>query len=296
MTYKILSDFDGVWTDQAIEAEAVKLYLVAEASRLAEVPGNRALAHFRAFEQRAHAHPEQFGWAPDGRITAYLDEDPFCVPNSIASWIERGEGPRERHYRDAILASGFDTITAFADHCFFTATAGFRREHPPALVPGARELLTDIQAAGAEVVLVSNSESSKIIGWFEQVGVEAGECTSSALRVRGAAGKQVLGDSGETIDVAGRRIHVDRPLYRTILEEERPDLVIGDVFSLDLSLPHVLRAAGANGAPSTLVLRDHAHTPGWIRDTRAGGAIDHLVDSVSELPALVRAALAESTA
>lgn len=286
--FKILSDFDGVWTDQAIEAEAVKLYLAAEASRLAGVSANRTLAHFRAFEVRAHAEPERYGWAPDGRITAYVDEDPFCVANAIALVIERGSGELEERYRAAILDGGHASMTGFADHCFLTATASYRREHPPALVPGARELLEHLNDAGAEVVVVSNSGAEKIIGWFRQVGVDAGEGPGHVLRVRGAAGKQTLGPTDEAIEVGGRRIFVDRPRYRLAIEEERPDLIIGDVFSLDLALPHVLRAAGDPSAPRTLCLRRHDHTPDWILGDRAGGAIDVVVEGVAELAALVR--------
>lgn len=290
MRFKILSDFDGVWTDQAIEAECVKLYLAAEAARLAGVPANRTLEDFRAFEREVLAAPERYGWAPDGRITAYVDEDPFCVANSIASLIAEGGGERARRYREAVLDGGFATVPAFADHCFLAATAGYRDQHPPALVPGAAEQLAALGAAGAEVVVVSNSPAEKIIRWFRAVGVDAGERPGHLLRVRGQAGKQTLGPGDDAIVAGGRRVAVDRPRYRAVLEEERPELVIGDVFSLDLALPHVLRERGAPGAPRTLVLRGHEHTPAWVREGLVGSAIDELVHGVEELVPLVHSA------
>jgi hypothetical protein len=88
MRVKILSDFDGVWTDQAHEARNVKLFLIAEAARLARVPEHDARAHFAAFEAEVFAEPHRHGWAPDGRITAYIDEDPFCEANALARYIE----------------------------------------------------------------------------------------------------------------------------------------------------------------------------------------------------------------
>ena len=287
MTFKILSDFDGVWTDQAIEAECVKLFLTAEAARLAGVPANRALADFRAFELEVQANPERYGWAPDGRITAYVDEDPFCVANSIAALIAEGTTERTRLYRAAVLDGGFESLPAFADRCFLTSTTSYRDQHPPALVPDAAEHLAALGAAGAEVVVVSNSPADKIIRWFRAVGVDAGERQGHLLRVRGQAGKQTLGAGNDALVVAGRRILVDRPKYRVVLEEERPDLVIGDVFSLDLALPHVLRERGDVGAPKTLVLRGHEHTPAWVRETLVGTVIDRMVDGVDELVPLV---------
>ena len=284
---KILSDFDGVWTDQALEAESVKLFLAAEAARLACVSPEDALEHFREYEARVRSTPHRYGWAPDGRITAYVDEDPFCVPNSIAIYIEEGADEHTRRYREAILDGGYEHMTAFADFCFHTAAADYRRQHPPALVSGAAEVLHELHARGAEIVLVSNSPAEKIVGWFTSVGADAGVSGEHDLRVRGRAGKQTLGPGDETIAVGGRPIFVDRPAYRRVIEEEDPDLVIGDVFSLDLALPHVLRGRGHPAAPETLVLRRSEHTPAWVLETRAGGAIDVVVEGVGDLLQLV---------
>jgi FMN phosphatase YigB (HAD superfamily) len=283
VSVKILSDFDGVWTDQAFEAESVKLFLVAEAARLAGVAADDAHEHFARFERTVKVSPERYGWAPDGRITAYVDEDPFCDANSIAQYVSECETDADaRSYKRAILGGGFKSLTAFADHCFFAATATFRTQHPPALVPTAKAMLESLARAGAEVVVVSNSPPEKISGWFREIGV-----SEHALRVRGSAGKFVIGATDASIELAGRRIFVDRPKYRRIIEEERPDIVIGDVFSLDLALPHVMRREKHPSAPSELVLRRHPHTPRWVLDTRAGGAIDRVVDSVGELTASV---------
>ena len=283
MPIKILSDFDGVWTDQAIEAESVKLYMVAESARMAGVPANRALAHFAEFETRTRARPREFGWAPDGRITAYVDEDPFCIANSIAAYLSQSDGEIEGLFRSAILDGGYETVTAFADHCFMTATGNYRTLHPPALVPETKAVVDALAKSGVEVVVVSNSAPDKLITWFRACGIDAGEADHHALRIRGSAGKFILGESDQSIEVGGRRIHVDRPKYRAIIAEEDPDLIIGDVFSLDLALPHVMREQEAPGAPRSLVLRRHDHTPDWIESTRAEGAIDVVVDGVGEL-------------
>ncbi|MEO0649643.1 MAG: hypothetical protein AAFZ65_03050 [Planctomycetota bacterium] len=290
MTIKILSDFDGVWTDQVLEARGVRDFMIAEAARLARIPSNRAVDDFDRFEAALRANPGAHGWAPDGRITAYVDEDPFCVGNAIAAWIERAEGELEARYRAGVRDGGFESMNAFADHCFFTATGHFRAMHPPALVPDAKAVFEQLVEVGAEVVVVSNSQPSKLIDWFRNSGIDAGEDAGHALRVRGSAAKFVLGATDATITVAGRPVFVDRPSYRAIIEAEAPDLVIGDVFSLDLALPHVMRTEGAAGAPRELVLRRHRHTPAWIAEGRAEGAIDHVVESVADLAGLATGA------
>jgi hypothetical protein len=107
--------------------------------------------------------------------------------------------------------------------------------------------------------------------------------------VRGSAAKWQLGHTDEVLEIAGRPIFVDRPRYRDAIMAENPDVIIGDVFSLDLALPHVMRTSGHPTAPRRLVLRRHSHTPTWVLGNRAGGAIDHVVDHVGELADVVRA-------
>jgi phosphoglycolate phosphatase-like HAD superfamily hydrolase len=289
VTVRILSDFDGVWTDQATEAEHVKAFQHAEAARLAGVDPAEAERDFAAYVAAVLAAPDRFGWTPDGRITAYCDEDPFCHPNSVAGWIEAAaeRDVRARCYRDAILGAGFANLTAFANHCFLEATGTYRTAHPPALVPGAGEAFEALHDAGAEVVVVSNSHAEKVVGWLRHAGIDAGEDEGHLVRVHGDAGKWHVG-SDEAITVAGRRILVDRPRYRAVIEEEDPDLVVGDVFSLDLALPHVLRSSADPRAPHLLALRRHPHTPDWVLATQADGAIDVVLDHVRDLVVVVR--------
>ena len=289
MTVRILSDFDGVWTDQATEAEHVKAFQHAEAARLTGIAPDEAARDFAGYAERVLAMPDRFGWTPDGRITASADEDPFCQPNAVAGWIEaeaRRDG-RARRYRDAILGAGFETLTKFADHCFLHATETYRAEHPPALVEGAGEAFQALHDVGAEIVVVSNSGGEKVVGWLRHAGIDAGEDEGHLVRVHGNAGKWHVAGA-EEIEVAGRSVLVDRPLYRAVIEEEDPDLIVGDVFSLDLALPHVMRAQGNERAPHLLALRCQAHTPRWILDSQADGAIDVVLDHVRDLVIVVR--------
>jgi phosphoglycolate phosphatase-like HAD superfamily hydrolase len=285
MTLKLLSDFDGVWTDQAIEAEGVLLFMAGEAARLAGLPQNEALADFRAFEREVLAAPGEYGWAPDGRISAYVDEDPFCRSNAIASLLERSRSPRPGRYLAGILGAGFRAPGEFADRCFLTATERFRQHHAPALVPGAEQALAALLEADLELVIVSNSPPEKIQGWFGALGLALPG--PERFRVRGSARKFSLGPGQQSLELGGRRVLVDRPHYRAILEAERPDWVVGDVFSLDLALPHYLRREGLAGAPGGLILRRHGHTPAWVLGAAGKGSIDRLIDHPAELPELL---------
>lgn len=285
--FKILSDFDGVFTDQGIEADENYRHVLRECVRL--VGGNPARIEAEIARIRAEvlASPAAWGWAPDGdRISAYVDEDPLCLPSAVCLFLSRTDEPLVREIRAAIEAE-FASLAVFSEHCFRAAVASYRELHPPCLVPDVAGQLDRVLATGAEVVVVSNSSSEKIGAWLRSAGIDAGEGPGHRVRLRGSAGKQFLGDTDASIRVADRQVRIDRPRYRAAIEEEAPDLVIGDVFSLDLALPHVMRGEGHPAAPARLVLRRHPHTPTWILGDRAHGAIDHVVDHFADLAELV---------
>lgn len=283
--FKILSDFDGVWTHVGHEAQVLYEQLVDDLAELTGQPRQQVQADVTALRQRVLTAPHHYGWAPDGRITAYADEDPLCETGGLSALISVAEDDQAKRYRESILAR-WPTISAFAENGFVTAMGRFRATHPPSIAADARQQLDAVKQAGAEVVVVSNSEPGKLVAWFTAAGIDASESPGHELRIRGSAGKQVLGGEA-SIEVHGRRVFVDRPRYREAIEQERPQLVIGDIFSLDLALPHVMREDGHPAAPRMLALRRHSHTPAWILDDRAAGAIDHVVDHFGDLASLI---------
>lgn len=299
---KILSDFDGVWTDPGPEAEAVRRLWIERTAELSGIDEDRVDADLRHLAAVALARPGEHGWAPNGRISAFADEDPLILGNAVADLMRRwgeGDGPRDgedaeiatrcARYVAAIRAAGHESIDAYANDLFGEGTSGFRAKHGSALRPGALEAALGLLERGIELVVVSNSTSEKILAWFEAAGIPARDAKSEdpgddpRVVVRGSAGKFVLGPDDEQIECGGRRIYVDRPMYRDVLRLEAPDLVLGDVFSLDLALPHALRRAGVSYAPQTLVLARRDYTPAWAGVERAGGAIDRVVDGLDEL-------------
>ena len=282
--FKILSDFDGVWTETNDEADALHRQLIDWCT---ELRGDRVAveADIAAFRREVQQDPGSYGWAPDGRISAFSDEDPLCELAGLSDLLARAESGTALRYREAIEGR-WDSVRNFAEDAFVTAMIRFRAENPPSIAADAKDQLRAVTDRGAEVVVVSNSEPGKLLAWFSAAGIDAGEEPGHELRIRGSAGKQVLGGDS-TIAVGDRHVHVDRPRYRRAIEQERPDLIIGDIFSLDLSLPHRMRDEGHPAAPHTLVLRRHSYSPTWITHDRAAGAIDHMVERFGDLAAVI---------
>ena len=144
------------------------------------------------------------------------------------------------------------------------------------------------------MVFASNAPAEKIIGWFGAHGFELVDGAherarlDAPLRVYGRAGKQQVAGP-RTLRLGGRAVHVDRPEYRAILDRERPDLVVGDVLSLDLATPLAMRVDGEPGAPRAVGLMDLPHTPGWVQDAVGPGPeqVDFLLAHVTGLPRIV---------
>lgn len=286
----LLTDFDGVWTDPARELQAVSGYLTGELARLGGLAPERAVELYQRFRDGVRAHPAEHGWRIDGRLVSFVDEDVFAEPTAVGQWIERAPCADSRRLRAAILGA-HESVNAFLDHCYHSTCARFREEVPHDLARGAERVLAWFLREGVPVVFASNAPFEKVAGWFACHGLavadaRATEPGAAPLRAYGRAGKQWLGGRA-TLTTGGREVPVDRPQYRAILERERPTLVVGDVFSLDLALPLALRRAGAPGAPEALGVMHLEHTPRWVLDEVRPGGLDHRIGHVTALPRIV---------
>ena len=70
---RILSDFDGVWTDQRGEAAAIQAAFAREAAALMGVDEGQASEEFRGFHRRTLEDPASHGWWPRGYLSAFVD-------------------------------------------------------------------------------------------------------------------------------------------------------------------------------------------------------------------------------
>lgn len=294
---KVLVDFDGVWTAVTGQAHAVD---EARGRRLAENSGLPAEAVARCEEIVAAAlaaEPLQHGWRIDGRLTAYADEDPFLRHNALVNGISilaEGGQPRCRELQTALAAAGHTDLGALASAIFMDASAAYldRRGHD--LLPEAPGVLAELLAL-ADVVFCTNFTPDAVARSWEPRGFRfSGPEATGGLTLRGLARKQQLtSDPPREVVFGGRPVAVDRAFYRAVLETERPGVVVGDVFSLDLALPLAMATEGDGAWAPACVLMLAAHTPAWSRGLAEGGNLAGLqaLSRLSGLPQLVTAAI-----
>ena len=290
---KVLVDFDGVWTTVDGQATAVD---AARAVRLAQEGALPAATVGRALEAVAAAlvaEPLRHGWRIGDRITAYADEDPFlrhnALVNGIAILAARGQ-PDCVSVRDALAARGHADLGALGSAIFLDASHAYLADHGHDLLPDAPAVLRALLAV-ADVVFCTNFTTDAVArSWAPRGFAFAGPDATPGLTLRGEAQKQTLtGDPARTLDFGGRPVAVDRAHYRAVLERQRPDVVVGDVFSLDLALPLALAADGhAHCRPLCLLARTR-FTPGWSLGLARGGTLPGLrpLDALGDLVPLV---------
>src|SRR5690606_2796753 len=100
---KILSDFDGVWTNQRFEAADLLRHLVEQLAALTGQGVASVRNDVDRFTDAMRSAPHEHGWAPDGRISAYVDEDPLCESSALCRFLELSDLPRAQAYRRAVL-------------------------------------------------------------------------------------------------------------------------------------------------------------------------------------------------
>lgn len=286
---RILSDFDGVLTHQDAEAEAVARRLDERVTEALGGDAARALAVLTGLRAEVRAKPEIHGWYVGEEIGCYADEDPYVFNNAVCRALFV-QGPAE--VREKVREKGCDTADALAFACFEEGTKAYRAAHASQVLEEALGALSQFFASGAEVVIVSNSSTERIQALLEPTKIA--RWGTGKLRIRGGAKKfHVTGDRPKDVPKAdefgGRQVLLRRGSYWDIINEERPDAVIGDVLSLDAALPAALRKhAEEEFGDMQVFLRSHPHTPAWAAKACEAWGITR-VDSIARLPKLLGA-------
>lgn len=284
-----LVDFDGVWTDLSGQAAAVHEY---RDSRLAQISGldrSRIRGCMSEIRRVLERNPQQHGWRSLGRITAYSDEDPFLTHNSLVAGIEllakQGYSNCAELY-SILHEKGHSDTNALGSELFQEGCKLYLEASGHTLLPGARQALEDLLCV-ADVVFCTNFSTDAVVHTWGQYGMHPGETRwGGRLTIRGNARKQVLTEDPErTVEYSGRQVAVDRGYYLEALNEERPDVVVGDVFSLDLALPLYLKSTRDDFSGLACLLKRTPFTPGWslslCGDTNTPGLF--MIESPTEL-------------
>lgn len=304
---KLISDFDGVWTNQEVEADYVWNYII---KKLGELTGddNDAIAGMLAeCKKEMDRTPYEYGWFCNGQVACYYQEDPFGDNNAIFDYIERAATTKtasnfKQHLhrvKEAVHNKAKMTLGEFSNDCFMKSTTQFKLEGKLKPVETAGEIVKKLNDAGVEIIVASNSKTEKIEHLFRKAGhsmTTERSIKRGRLHARGDARKFMIDNTyselPEEMKISGRfSVKLRRSKYHQILKEEKPDYVIGDVFSLDLALPLYLRLNDNSFSNLKVIQKVQPHTPQWVKEFLSKDefkGIAFMVDSIDELPELLK--------
>ena len=245
---KILSDFDGVLTDLDEETVREAEIFRDKLERVAGLHSQEITEVMAMANDLMTKAPHEYGWRVKGRMAAFCDEDAFIRLNAMGSLFDDLAGnlhPILARGRNRLADSSTKTYFELVQQSYSEMTEETARGLRKPLDPEAVLVLKTLLERGVEIVVVSNSHTTRIMQLLTDVGLKPqaqGERKGDAggdsrLRVRGGAQKFGLGDESKSFKIGPYAVETNRPTYRGILLEEKPNVVIGDVFSLDLGLP-----------------------------------------------------------
>lgn len=303
---KLVSDFDGVWTNQEIEADYVWKHIINSVAALTGESKESVEGLLNGCKKEMDRQPYEYGWFFDGSVAAYYQEDPFGDNNAIFDYINRAASTRSysnfkqqiAKIKAAILEKTKMSLAEYSNDCFIKATTQFKLEGKLKPVETAGEIVKKLNSAGVEIVIASNSKTEKIEHLFRKAGhtvTNERAIKRGRLHAIGDAKKFVI-DKGfsevpESMEIKGKfRVNLRRKNYHKILLQEKPDYVIGDVFSLDLALPLYMRLNDSRVKNLKVIQKVQDHTPDWVKDFLSKEefkGIAFMVDSIDDLPGLI---------
>jgi FMN phosphatase YigB (HAD superfamily) len=303
---KLISDFDGVWTNQETEADYVWNYIITSIASLTSNTPKEVNSLLEQSKKEMDNTPYDFGWFNNGKISAYYQEDPFGDNNAIFDYINRAASKRSySHFKqelakikDAVEKKANLSLADFSNKCFMESTKQFKLEGKLKPIDSAGTIIKKLNSAGVEIVVVSNSKTEKIEHLFRKAGQTVTN-EKSIIRGRlhsiGDAQKFIIDNNftemAEYYEITKRfKVSLRRKNYFNILLKEMPDYVIGDVFSLDLALPLYLRLNDSRFSKLKVIQRVHKHTQSWVKDHLGKEelkGIAFMVNSIDELPGIL---------
>lgn len=290
---KLLSDFDGIWTNQEEEASYMRTFME---NKLAEISGRNTGEIIRMIErinETMRITPHLYGWKYKSETPAFFGEDQFGDNNAIIDFIEQNnvkKKPDKDLLQIKILDAGFESLEQFSTYCFTESTRIFREEGRLRPCESASKTAAKLLEGGVDLTVASNSGTDKIQYLFGKMGYDLK--SESRIHTRGNAMKFVIEKDYNALPSylevnSEYKIPLRRKYYHELLLEEKPGYVIGDVFSLDIALPLYLSLNDERFMGLKLILKVQNHTPEWVKQflrKKEFWGIVFMIADIEELP------------
>lgn len=252
-------DFDGTLTNPSPHADAMREMMVRilVSKGISEYKVRQDIEKIRDIILK---RPEKHPWIVRGMPACFANEDPFVVNNVTA---------QELFKVDTIYGNLIESAGRLSGEAYRRAT----QHMSPYFRDDVSPLLKEILKKGNRACVITNGGTDKVKRMLEEINMN--------IPVYGDAEKFAVDKEWdnvpEKLQIGKRYIFLRRAKYFNILKKIKSDkIVIGDVFSMDLSLPYSI------GIP--IVLVKTSYTPSWAEKfvKKNGGVVKSLLEALND--------------
>ncbi len=302
---KLLSGFDGIWTNQEKEAEYVWDTIHKKLRQVTKFSESEIKNIFDEAESDMNRTPYENGWMNEEKISAFRGEDPFGDIYALFGYIDKTANTKSFSVYKQKLAeikkdinNKYKSPEKFAFECFTEASRKFKESGKLAPPANAKASLEKVLDKGADVVIASNSGTEKIEHLFLKLGKSPTNEKSfkrNNVFARSNARKFVISPDykmlPETMNIKKYYdIQLRRKFYHKVLTDEMPDFVLGNIFSIEIALPLYLRQSEPGFKNLKVIQLIKKYTPGWVKDYLSKDefkGIAYMINDIKELPDVV---------
>jgi FMN phosphatase YigB (HAD superfamily) len=213
----IIFDYDGTLTDNHSRAKSIKGQFFRKLINDFNAENDYLIKIFNSAKREILKDDINYPYIANNEVACYCEDE--LIFNDVCLKKALRENCREDFIK-------FEKNNASLFHDAYQKTS-------PVFFGGLADFLKKI--SGKNVYVISNSETGQISRELKTAGIE--------LLIKGNAKKYFVKsgsvESEDKMSIGKRTINLDRPFYRDALKDFEPEnsLVVGDNFSLDLSLP-----------------------------------------------------------
>jgi len=285
----VILDFDGTLTAEEEQARPLsRLSLDTLAKEIIGAPREQLQRDYDRTRARLLANPSRYCWEVNGLVATYCDEGAFILNTSTMQTMLRDIRPYAEAVARRFGDAEYDPVVDCTNYLFHRHTA----ELAPRFRPEACDLLQWLQSRpGITPLVLTNSLGDKVARHLQTLDVEPlsilGDTRQYDMQPDWRPEPDGHEIAGFPVWQVSRERHIDlrRPAYYralvATLGTDREVMVVADTLSLPGGL--ALAMGVRFGLLST------SYTPDWCRQVVEGHPLGTVLNSLADLPELLRA-------
>lgn len=304
---KIISSFDGVWYNPENEAKYIWNYIINKTAVISNNKPELIDSLLQKCQTEMDKSPYEYGFFNNNYLSIYYKENLFFDIFAVFDYINKNASTNSyskfkqelAFIKNAIEKKTLMNLFDYCKDCFNTAAKNFKIEGKVKPNTSAGKIFNYLTSTGTEILLLSDNDTEKIEHIITKTGLKISN-EKSIIKTRlhsiGNINRPEIDNNytkiPEIIKINIRyNVYLRRPKYYRLLIKEKPDYVIGDNFSLDISIPLFLILNETNFQNLKVILKKQSYTPEWVLEFLSKNELKknvYIIDTIDQIPSLLK--------